>query len=767
MNQFKTIYYKLLCAVLLIVFTLTASAQKVALVLSGGGAKGVTHIGVLKALEEQGIPIDYIAGTSMGAIIGGLYASGYSPDEIQKLINSPDFPYWVTGKVDSRYTYYFKKSRANPSWINFKFRLDSIFETKLPTNIVSPINMDFAFMEIFSSASAASDYDFDSLYIPFRCVASDIVSNKEVAFRKGDIGKAIRASMTFPFYFKPIRIDGKLLFDGGMYNNFPSNVVFEDFNPDIIIGSKAASNYGPPNEDDVISQIQTMLMEKTDYDVICENGILIEPKLKTVNVIDFSNTEAFIDSGYVAALRKIPEIRRFVTDTISMEARNKQRQAFNSKKKPLMIEKLQINGLNKNQEIYVKRQLLHKSHNISLSELKSEYFKLLADDKIDYVYPSLQYDKLTNFYTLNLDVKKDKNFSLQYGGQVSSSPVNEAFIELQYKYLGQHATSIFANTYIGRFYNSVQLRSRLDFPMKLPFYIEADLTYNQWNFFKTSNYFYEDKTPSYLIENEEHARVSVGIPASRQGKLIFDAAYGHIRDDYYQTNIFARRDTVDKTFFDFFTNGLLFEKNSLNQKQFAKSGGYFSASFRQILGEEKNVPGSTSLTHDESVHYHRSYQLRIKYDNYFENIRGFKLGFYSEICLSNQRLLSNYTSSQLAAPAFQPVPECKSLFQPKYRAFNFGGVGLKVIYNIYKNIDYRLEGYMFQPYQEILRNEQNYKAYYGPTFDKRYFIASTSVVYSSPLGPLSVSLNYYDKNSKSFSCVVSFGYIIFNSKANE
>ena len=115
MNQFKIIYCKLFCAVLLIVFTLTASAQKVALVLSGGGAKGVTHIGVLKALEEQGIPIDYIAGTSMGAIIGGLYASGYSPDEIQKLINSPDFPYWVTGKVDSRYTYYFKKSRANPS----------------------------------------------------------------------------------------------------------------------------------------------------------------------------------------------------------------------------------------------------------------------------------------------------------------------------------------------------------------------------------------------------------------------------------------------------------------------------------------------------------------------------------------------------------------------------------------------------------------------------------------------------------------------------
>jgi len=151
--------------------------QKVAVVLSGGGAKGVTHIGVLKALEESGIPIDYIAGTSMGAIIGGLYASGYSPDQMLQIINTDEFTNWITGKLDPKYTYFFRQGQPDPSWISFKFKYDSILQTKLPTNLISPIRMDFAFLELFSEASAVASQDFDKLMVPFRCVAADIGNN--------------------------------------------------------------------------------------------------------------------------------------------------------------------------------------------------------------------------------------------------------------------------------------------------------------------------------------------------------------------------------------------------------------------------------------------------------------------------------------------------------------------------------------------------------------------------------------------------------------
>ena len=171
--------------------------------------------------------------------------------------------------------------------------------------------------------------------------------------RKGDLGSAIRASMTFPFYFKPIRIDGKLLFDGGMYNNFPSDVVMEDFFPDIIIGSKAAGNYDPPKEDDVVSQLGSMLMGETKFDLYCDASVLIEPRLKDVNVIDFSNTEAFIDSGYVATQRLIPSIRQFVVDTVTQAMHDSIRNKFNNSKPPLIINSVEVRGLEPGQSVYV------------------------------------------------------------------------------------------------------------------------------------------------------------------------------------------------------------------------------------------------------------------------------------------------------------------------------------------------------------------------------------------------------------------------------
>ncbi|MBK7214619.1 MAG: patatin-like phospholipase family protein [Bacteroidales bacterium] len=280
----KKLFFSLAFLFLLSGFPFTGLfGQKVAVVLSGGGAKGVCHIGVLKALEEAGIPIDYIAGTSMGAIVGGLYAAGYSPGEMEQLVTSPEFTEWVSGRIDPQYIYYFRKPYADASWMTFKFKYDSVLQTQLPTNIVSPVRMDFAFMELFANASAAANYNFDSLMVPFRCVASDVDANKPVVLKSGDLGSSIRASMTFPFYFKPIRINGKLLFDGGMYNNFPSDVAYEDFFPDIIIGSKAAQNAQPPSDDNVVSQLTNMLMEKSNYNVICESGVMIEPQLKVVN----------------------------------------------------------------------------------------------------------------------------------------------------------------------------------------------------------------------------------------------------------------------------------------------------------------------------------------------------------------------------------------------------------------------------------------------------------------------------------------------------
>ena len=292
--------------------TFNAEAQKVGLVLSGGGAKGLTHIGVIRALEENNIPIDYITGTSMGAIIGSLYAMGYSPDEMTELLKSDDFQRWSTGEVEQKHMYYFKKNKPTPELINIRLNFKDSLHFKpqiLPTSFVDPVQMNLVFMELYASASAASKQNFDSLFIPFRCIASDIYNKKELVLRKGDLGDAVRASMTFPFMFKPIELNGQLVYDGGIYNNFPTDVMREDFKPDIIIGSVVARNPVQPKENNLMSQLENMIMQKSDYTLPDEQGIIMTFTYNDINLMDFHRTDELSTIGYEKTLEIIDSIK--------------------------------------------------------------------------------------------------------------------------------------------------------------------------------------------------------------------------------------------------------------------------------------------------------------------------------------------------------------------------------------------------------------------------------------------------------------------------
>lgn len=744
----------------------SVSAQKVGLVLSGGGARGLTHIGVLKALEENGIPIDYITGTSMGAIIGGLYASGYSPDEMVALFTSPEFPAWVSREIDEKYIYYFKEKTRDASWFGFQFDPDSlVLPSLIPTNIISPTQMDFAFLEIFSGAEAVAGYNFDSLFIPFRCVASDIAETRSVVFRDGSLSKAIRASMTFPFFFKPIVVDGKLLFDGGMYNNFPSDVMISEFNPDIIIGCKAASNYPPPTQNNVLSQIQTMLMTKTDFSMPAGKSMLISPSLPAVGLLDFSMVNTFIDSGYRETIRQIPNLKKLIAQRADPDQVFIKRAFFKLKKPGLVLDTIFFDGINPNQAKYLSRSLLHKSRKTRLETIKPEYFKIIADDKIQSIFPRMHYDSAASAFDLFLDVEKEKTISITIGGNISSKPINEAFFGVEYKRLRKQALTFYANSYIGRFYSSAFLGSRIDFTTRLPFYLDAYVCVNQWDYFKTTTYFFEDKTPSYLIKSDNHFEGNIGIPYGNNGKFIVGFAGGNIRNDYYQTNTFSRNDTADKSSFDFITSHLMFEINTLNRKDYANRGLRTLIEFRHAIGNERYEPGSTSVK-DPTVVYRKKHnwlQLKLAYQNYFQHIGKLSLGFYFENVLSSQTFFRNYSASMLMAPSFEIIPESRTLFLPAFRAHNYTAGGLQAIFNLLKNLDYRMEAYLFQPYQEILP-QSDQTADYGEIFADRSLMAGSSLVYHSPLGPMAISLNYYDKSEDKFSLIFNFGYILFNKR---
>jgi NTE family protein len=769
------VLYILLTLIATVVYAFSANAQKVGLVLSGGGAKGVAHIGVIRALEEDGIPIDYITGTSMGAIIGGLYASGYSPDEMEALIASPEFSSWVSGKIDEKYTYFFNKPRPDASWADFRFRIDSLITPSLPSNLVSPVLMDFAFMKIFAGASAAANYNFDSLMVPFRCMASDIARTESIKLSGGDLGSSIRASMTFPFYFKPIRIDGRLLFDGGMYNNFPSDVMFNDFYPDIIIGSQAAANYAEPEADNIISQLQNMLMLKSEYSVMCDNGVLIKPNLKKVSVIDFSYTKEFIDSGYVAAKRALPEIRTFIVGKVSQAGIDAKRAAFNSKKPPLLVGNFYITGLKSGQFENVNRILRknlfklpkpgkqNEMGDLSLEKIEPEYFKLISEEKIEHIYPKLHYNREMGLYELLLDVKSQNQLMTSVGGAVTSSAVNELFLKVQYNSWNRNSVRLQANSYFGRFYNSGMIGGRIDFPNRLPFFINAQFIFNKFNYFKTNTYFFEDDDPYFLIERDNFFSIASGFPVTNDGVLAFDFQAGYNRDEYYQTNYYSRTDTLDQTTFQFFSPGVTLEFNNLNRKEYPSSGARLAIESHMVFGREDYRPGSTALTNKELSGKHSWWQAQLTYENYYKRAGRWRFGVFGQVQYSSQNYFSNYSSSILSASAFQPIPESIIRFMPQFRANKFLALGSKNIYAFSRNIEWRLEGYLFTPTRGIEQTPVTRLAKTASEI-KVLPMATTAAVYFSPVGPISLSLNYFSGENEPWSFFLKFGYLIFNKR---
>jgi NTE family protein len=739
--------------------------QKVAVVLSGGGSRGTAHIGVLRALEENNIPIDYITGTSIGALVGGMYASGYSTDEIEVFFTSEMFARWANGNLDPKYSYYYKKDADDASWISFNIDLKKSFSAILPTNFISPVEMDFQLMELFAGASATAGYNFDSLFIPFRCVASDIDSNKSVVLRSGDLGKSIRASLTFPFYFKPVEIDDKLLFDGGMYNNFPSDVAIRDFHPDIIIGSKVSGNYPKSDPDDILTQIQNMLMSDTDFSLKIDSGIMIEPPVVKVSLVDFSTAKSFIQIGYDETNRRMDEIKKIVSHRHDDFYVDSLRRNFNHRKPDYRVDSIYISGLNKGEAAYVYQTLTHKSPNTTLGLIEPEYFKLAADNKIKQIVPSLKYDEAAGNYDLFLKIKPADKFVTKFGGKISSRGANQALVELQYKRLFRNALQVRSNVYFGKFYTSVLLGTRLDIPMKTPLSFGAQLVYNHFDYFKSSIHFFEDVTPSFLVQDDNYFRVFASLPTTNKGKFVADFTIGILENQYYQDNSFTREDTTDKTRFSCMAASLSWDINTLNRKQYATAGARFLINVSYINGDEKFTSGSLSGSNgDEIRNSHQWFAAKVAWDNYFEKIGPFTFGFYGEVRLSTQDLFSNYTSSLLAAPAFEPVPESKSIFLSNFRAYNYGAFGLKAIYYLGKRFDLRAESYLFQPYEQIMVDDEN-MPYLGKQFDARYFSFSGGLVYHSFIGPMSITFNYFDNPEEQAFFAFNIGYIIFNDRA--
>jgi NTE family protein len=294
-------------------------------------------------------------------------------------------------------------------------------------------------------------------------------------------------------------------------------------------------------------------------------------------------------------------------------------------------------------------------------------------------------------------------------------------------------------------------------------YLEAEFVLHRWDFYRSFATFFEDIKPSYIIQEEQYASGSLGFPIKNRSRFIIYGRYADLTDRYYQVENFLSTDTSDVTRVFATIGGFYIERSTLNRKQFASEGTYLYLGAKYNYTQEYSIPGSTSIVRDTTLNFHSFPILKLEYQNYFKRKGNFKFGLHTEGVLSFQDFYSNYTASILSSPAYQPIPHMKSIFLPDFRAYQYVSGGLQMIVNI-KNFDLRMEGYVFQPLLSIRSNEFN-QAIFSNYLEERSYIGSASLIFHSPLGPVSLSLNYYHEQEQPFYFLFNFGYIIFNKTA--
>lgn len=281
---------------------------KVGLVLSGGGAKGFAHIGVLKVLEEQGVQIDYIGGTSMGAIIGGLYASGYTAHQLDSIFTTVDTDALLQDYIPRNSKSFYEK------------RNDEIYAIQLPFDdfkIGSPVSLSKGMYNynLLNKllAHVRYEHDFSKLKIPFLCVATDVVSGNQVILEKGNLPQSILASGAFPSLYTPVEIDGKLLIDGGVVNNYPVEEIRKK-GVDIIIGVDVQDGMKDKSQikgaTDVLMQIANYGMYRGMEGKQLTTDIYIKPDITNYSVVTFDKGTEIIQKGVEAAQNVLPALQK-------------------------------------------------------------------------------------------------------------------------------------------------------------------------------------------------------------------------------------------------------------------------------------------------------------------------------------------------------------------------------------------------------------------------------------------------------------------------
>jgi NTE family protein len=706
---------------------------------------------------------------SIGAVVGSLYAMGYSPAEMLEVFKSQDFAYWQTGEVQEKYVYSYKHKAPEPDIVSVKFRIkDSLIiePNYLPASLINPIQMNLQFLALFSQATAVCGGNFDNLFVPFRCLASDVYRKESVILSKGDLGNSVRASMTFPLMFKPIEIDGKLLFDGGIYDNFSLMAMRSDFKPDYIIGSIVAGNPRPPDTKNLRVQILNMVMQHTDYNVGKDEGIVFDfdEEMNKFKLMDFSRADEMYQYAYEQTMLRMDSIKAKVASRRTKAELQESRKAFRARFPELKFKNIKITGVNSAQQQYIEKSLHERNECLGIEEFKKNYFKLIADNGITEINPTAVYNAADSSFDLQLKVRLDDEFRFSVGGNISSSVSSQAFFGLSYQRLQSRSWSNDLTAQFGKAHNALQLISQVDFPgIRFPYYLKLTGTIQDFNFYENNEPFFQNNLTTYFVQQERFVKFGTGFPITMNSKMGIGVGIARLNDFYYQTSLDFTRNNRDFSRYDLLNTFLCYQINTLNDKQYATGGHYLNIVSQVAAGNEKYTPGAETPAPKAEREGVLWWQTRASLERYFLFSKHLTLGIMGDAVYSTRRLGDNYAATILQAPAFKPTIHSRYTFNEAFSANRFVAGGVMPMYNFTRQLSLRGGFYGFLPLQPIGKDEKS-QACYGDYFSTFEYVGEVVFVFRLPFLSASVFVNHYSSPARNWNFGFNIGYLLFNKR---
>lgn len=740
-----------------------SSNPKVGLVLSGGGAKGIAHIGVIKALEEHGIPFDCVAGTSAGAIVGSLYSCGWTPEEILGLFTSKSFKYWSSGTIDPDNVYYESKKNPLPEWadvginIGKEKRGEKVLSQILPSNLISPIPMNLEFLELYAPYTEQCREDFNNLFVPLRTVCSDVYHKHKVVCSRGSLGDAVRASMSFPMVFKPIEMDGVLVYDGGIYDNFPVDVMHEDFHPDFIIGVSVSGPDGKPEPNNIYSQLEDMIIQNNNYDMPAEWGVKIQVPVLEFGVFDWDAAHEIYDIGYKTGLEMVDSIKARCPYRRSPRELASMREAFKKKTPKIEFDKVVVEGATPSQEAYIKKLFLHgKEADIDMADVKAGYYRAVTDGKLIDLLPQAQFNKDGKDPELLLKATVKQPWNVGVGGWITSSIQSQLFVTFGYHTLSLNSLDVDLSAWVGQSYYAAMLTGRISLPFANPSSLFVSAVVSHQKQYEDELMFFQSTSPSFVNESQQYGRIEYSTAIGKPAKGYARVSFGHVLDQYYpyDNKEMTNRDRTD------YRGGILelgYETNTLGNMLYPMSGRFLNVNMQGSLLESKFTAKNENDLPSTPYKGHFAWSLKGEWKHFFPIHKNFIVGGMAEGLVTLSPLYENYMATLMHAPAFAPTPSTKNYFNTAFRSDNYLACGLIPIWSPMQRFQIRGDFYLYSP----MRNLKPDKAtcVYDGWFRKAEFIGEMAAVYNFKFASLSLYCNYLTYPARNWNFGINLGLL--------